>query len=313
MFNSSVTFSGSAPGISGAPILPGGSGSNDYIDGFVRPDISGSTDGLTWNWSYLNDSQYDPANGGSLAFTSSIRKTALASTFRNRDNPDSSLGFEVFADLELGEIGGSSSKITWGTHFGFHYANLNSGEAATSTGRATTTTTVDRYPLEGVIPPLAPYTGSFNGPGPLLESNATSSSSVVPGKAFINHSNDLDTDLYSFNIGPWIAFVPTERFSLQAEVGITFAFADATYKSASTTSLPGGISTSIGSHASKTDFLPGFYLGTTAAYAITRQLDVYLSARYQYLDSLSIRTTNSRAELSFDESFILSTGLRFSF
>lgn len=310
MFNSSVAFSGRSPGINGAPPLGTGPVFDEYDDGFVRPDISGDTS-LTTNWSYLNDSQYDPADGGSLAFTSSARNGALPSAFRSEDEADGELGFEVFADLTLGRIGGPNAKTSWGIHFGFHYADLDADEASSSS--AGTTRSVDRFPLGGVIPPLAPYTGSFTGPGPLLDTNATRITTTLPGGASVARSNELDADLFSLNVGSWIAFAPTEKFSLQAQAGFTLAFADATYRSASSTSLPGGNSAAIGSRTSETKFLPGFYVGASAAYAITERLDVYLSARYQYLDSLFLGSANSRAELSFNESFILSTGLRFSF
>lgn len=310
LFNSSATFSNRSPAIVGAPRVPSGAVFGDYDDGFVRPDISGSSS-LTTNWRYIDDSQYDPANGGSLAYTSSAAGGALPSFSRGDDDADGEIAFEIFAEIELGRIGGPSSPAAWGMHFGFHYADLDATESGVASGTATRT--VDHFPLDGVIPPLAPYTGSFAGPRPLLGTNATRSTVMVPGGATISRSNDLQTDLFSLSLGPWISYAPSQRFQLRGNAGITLAFADSTYKSVATTFLPSGASASTASRASDTSLLPGFYVGGSAIYALNDRTAVYLSARYQYLDSLSLGTASSRAHLSFDESFIISTGLRFTF
>ncbi len=290
--------------------MPGQPVFGEYDDGYVRPDISGSTQ-LTSYWSYQNNTQFDPANGGSMSFASTAGGGALPSLSSSDDDAQGELAFEVFADLELGKIGGPSSRASWGLHFGFHYADLDASEYGNQNGTATRV--VDQFPLGGVIPPLAPYAGSFTGPGPLLATDATRGTTLVPGGARITHSNDFQADLFSLNVGPWIAYAPNDRVSIQADLGLTLAFADATYKYASTVSVPGGPSSAIAGRANESDFLPGFYIGATAAYAVNPRTELYLSARYQYLDSLNVTTPSASAALSFDESFIISAGVRFKF
>ncbi|MFC7336896.1 hypothetical protein ACFQY0_06885 [Haloferula chungangensis] len=276
----------------------------------MRPDISGLTSSTT-NWAYQDASQYDPSNGGTLAFTSTAAGGALPSLSYGEDDPDGELAFEIFAEIELGRIGGSSSAMTWGMHVGFHYADLDSSEAGVA--RGTATQIVDRFPLGGVIPPLAPYSGSFTGPGPLLDTRATRSSASIPGGSLVSRSNDLHTNLFTLNLGPWISYHPSERFQLRAELGLSLALADSTYKYASTTSLASGSSASTSGRVNDHSVLPGFYIGAMTSYALSEQTGLYLSARYQYLDSVTINTSSASADLSFDEAFIISAGLIFNF
>ncbi len=201
-------------------------------------------------------------------------------------------------------------KATWGFQGRFHYGHLdigNSNRLGAVSHRVT-----DNFPLDGVIPPLAPYNGSFTGPGPLMGADPVRSEVFLAGGASVFGSRDLEADLFALSAGPWLALPVNERLTLHAEAGLTLAVIDGSYEHRSLTVLPGA-SASYSADGSETSVLPGFYAGLSAFYALNEQWDVYAHGRYQYLDDFSVRAGSSRAELIFDESFVVSLGVRFKF
>lgn len=309
LLNTSADFIGSTPAIAGEPGSVSGPVFGDYDDGFVRPDISGDM-ALTSNWAYLDDAQYDPSGGGSLAFSRSAGG-ALPGVLTSGDDPDDELGIELFAERQLGVLGGPGSRTTWGLHLGFHLSDLDA--SAAGMGTTATTVTTDRFPLGGVIPPAAPFEGSITGPNALLGTGATRSTSTVPGGASTSNRHELNVQLFSFNAGPWVAWELDDRWAVEAGAGVTVALADATYRYSSSTTLPGGSSSASSARGGETEVLTGLYAGASVIYKINSQWDVYASARFQYLDSLSVSTGTSRAEVSFDEAFVVGAGVRYKF
>lgn len=98
----------------------GGGQNYQYDDGYVGVDASGNAGGLTSNWGYDNDQQYNPANGGSLGLS-------LSNSLTNGsvdDSEDFSPGLEVLGECDLGtvqflSVGGR--KAVWGVKVGFAY------------------------------------------------------------------------------------------------------------------------------------------------------------------------------------------------
>lgn len=286
-------------------LKPLGGGRNyHYDDGFVRVDSSGNTKNLTWNWSYENSSQYQPANSGSIDL-SITNSQADAST---EERGDGSLGTEVFALREMSEVSlpiPKASPATWGLRLGFgfnHVGIRNGGDISTSL-----VTTTDSFRLDGVVPPGAPYIGSFGGPGPLLDDRPIRT--VSETTAMVSGDRGIDVDLGVLNFGSYLSVPVHPKLELMAEAGASVGIASGSYEFSSVTTVGGlGAQTESGKDT-QTRLLPGLYAGFAAIYQINDEWSAYAAARYQFLDSMDFDSKGTRASLSFDSAFVLSLGV----
>jgi hypothetical protein len=141
-----------------------------YNDGFVGVDRSGNAGGQTWNWGYHNASQ---VSGDTLA----MHATSATSGGSQTVTDDPNLGFEASFVRDLGhETWGG-----WGVKAAFGYTAMDFHSSAPLTGHGEVVT--DTSQLGGVRPPAAPYTGSFNGPGPVINSTPTRCADPGGGEA----------------------------------------------------------------------------------------------------------------------------------
>lgn len=278
----------------------------NYDDGFVRVDSSDNLGDKTWNWGYDNDTQ---VNGGSMDFSISN------SVANGRTDEDSSadLGVELFAYYDMGAVaipGLKERGATWGFRGGLHYARINVD--SNDTVAADLTTLTDSFALDGVIPPPAPYQGSFGGPGPLLN-DSPSRTITTGGQALVAGSRHLDVHLTTFNFGTYLQVPVARKFDLMFEAGVSAAISSGEYEFNSATTAPGlGTQTSSGS-ASDTTVLPGFYLGLGGTYQLNDSWSIQAAGRYQYMDEFDLGANGSNASLSFDSAFVLSIGALYSF
>jgi hypothetical protein len=291
-------------------LQPLGSGiARTYDNGYVRIDSSGNLGGQTWNWSYQNNAQYNPAGTGSINYSIT---NSLANA-RTDEEGGAKPGVELFAYYDMGATGfkGLGGRpATWGFRAGLQYSRIALGNSDLLTTGLTTTT--DSFDLGGTIPPLAPFFGNASGPGPLLGDSPTRST-VVGGTGLVAGSRQLDVDLTFLNLGSYLEIPLTEKLNLLVEAGVSLGMASGSYDFQSATTLAGlGTQFSRGSDSS-TDFLPGLYLGLGATYKINDSWSILGSGRYQYLQSYDLGANGSQASLSFDSAFVLSISGVYSF
>jgi hypothetical protein len=292
------------------PTQPLGGGVDyNYDDGFVRVDSSDNLGGETWNWGYENASQYDPSGLGSIDYTLT---RSLADGSAEEDG-GGEMGVQLSAYYSMGAVTLPALEkhgATWGFRGGFNYNHVDMDSR--STVSASTTTVTDRFNLGGTIAPTAPYSGSFNGPGPLI-GDAPSRTFGSGASALVSGSRELDVHLSVFSVGSYLEFPVRPNFSLMLEGGLSAGIASGSYDFLSKTSISGlGTSTSSGSD-SQTSVLPGFYLGLEAIYQLNKNWGIQAGGRYQYMDELELESNGSSATLSFDSAFILSIGTVYSF
>lgn len=207
-----------------------------YNDGFVRQDAGTASDGSTWNWGYDNPGQ---VQGNQLVYQAtgfrSIRGDVVnapaTGPSRNRDLEGISphLQFDARSPQRLGlfRVGFSAALDFVKTDRSLHFSNFS----ARQTRDDYRLDYEDRYDLDGVIPPLAPYQGSFGGPGPVIN-NLPSSRGIVPvliGSETADFSNAVfsSIDLNALNL----AFGPTlslehGRFDFALSAGLTLNIYD---------------------------------------------------------------------------------------
>ena len=292
-----------------SPFTPqpvGGGVDYDYDDGFVHVDSSNNLGGKTWNWGHNSDTQ---VNGGSIDFSI----TNSVANARTDEDSSAKGGVELYTYYDMGAVaipGLRERGATWGFRGGLHYAHINVDSNNTiSSGLSTLT---DRFNLDGVIPPLAPYVGSFGGPGPLL-GDSPSRTITTGGKALVAGSRHLDVDLTTFTFGTYLEVPVAQRFDLMFEAGVSAAVAAGSYDFESSTTATGlGTQASSGSD-SDSSVLTGFYLGVGGTYQLSDKWSIQAAGRYQCMEDFELGGNGSNASLSFDSAFVLSLGALYSF
>jgi hypothetical protein len=230
-----------------------------------------------------------------------------------KEDGDTASGFEAYTYFDMGAATFPQLKdlgATWGFRGGLHYAHVDVNNNATL--NSGTFVLTDRFKLGGVTPPAAPYTGSFNGPGPLINDSPTRST-AAGAAALVAGSRELDVHLTTLSFGSYLEMPLCPKFSVLFEGGLNAAIASGDYDFQSTTAIAGlGSKKSSGSD-SDTRILPGAYLGLSGVYQLTPSWAIQASGRYQYLDDFTLQDNGSEAELSFGSAFILSLGASYSF
>src|SRR3954465_14599669 len=166
--NFKAAFGGS-PAVNPGPAVAGAD--HTYNDGYVLTDISGNAGGVTWNWGYRNGSQNPPAGVGNTAsmLFHAIQFDSPSAAANNKSvTDDPQYGGELIYQRLMGRFPSSGR---WGLELALGYTDLDIRDNRSATGAATLTT--DTFPLNGVLPPLPPYSGTFQGPGPLLGDTPT--------------------------------------------------------------------------------------------------------------------------------------------
>jgi hypothetical protein len=279
----------------------GGGVNRIYDDGFVRVDSSGDAGGQTWNWGYQPGAQLQ---GGTLILHGS--SSPVISTLSQNDDPNP--GF----DLAFGRRFGKAPGGQWGLQGAFDFTTLSihNNQPLVSMG----TFISDAYSLGGVIPPNAPYAGSFNGPGPLLGDTPTRT--TTPEMVFISGQRTLDAQVYVLRGGPYYEFSFGNRWSGRLGGGLALAVADTKYSfnSVNITTSAGGVQTAYNVGSSEgAEFQAGGYLEGKLLYAMTVRTSLFAGAQYECLGTFSRNAGNEQAQLDMSNSVYVLFGVQLSF
>lgn len=289
---------------------PVGAGAR-FDDGFVLPDSSGSTTD-TWHWGYQNSTQV-VNNGTQLEFHRLDNSPRPGSFDLGGGNP--LLGGEIVLGFEAFRFDWGRKEARFGVELGYTYLPYSSSGSARLTTTATNTTTL--HNLDGVIPPPSPYSGPFNGPGPLLPLTPA----VVPPVSVTDTGTGavdsaFDVNLHALRFGLWIDYPLTKKISLTGAFGYSAVYADGelrltesiTFANGNIPSLPTATTLT-----SKTDWLQGFYLEMRANWHFTKSLSAFVGAEARYQTDFEIQATDRRGQLEFGFGFGATAGVQFEF
>jgi hypothetical protein len=265
-FNTSRTIPGAlSPGVD-----------HVYDDGYVRVDSSHNAGGLTWNWGYENAAQ---VVADTLEFHS-IQSAAKESA------DEAQYGLELTYQRLLGRF---FSRGVWGFEGAFTYTDLDLHSERSPAGAASLIT--DSFPLNGALPPNAPYHGTFNGPGPLLGDTPTRT--VATDTQTFASEHRLSGHLFGFRFGPVVEWNFSRAFSVALSGGIALAPAMIDYDFSESITLQGGQTFSTRGHSTKTDLLYGHYVTALLRYSFTDHWSIYGGGQFQSLNDLE-QTTGTR-------------------
>jgi len=276
----------------------GGGVNRSYADGYVNVDSSGNTGHQTWNWGYQNASQVQ----GSTLTMHSVSSTVIGTLSRNDDpNP----GFDLAFGRHLGTVLGGK----WGLQGAFDFTTISIHDSQPGIGTATSIS--DAYSLGAVIPPQAPYAGSFNGPGSLLGDTPirTMSSTTV----LITGQRTLDAQVLAFRAGPYYEFPFGKRWSGRLGGGLVLAVADTQYTFNETVAFGNGMVFKNSGSGSGTELRAGGYLEGKLLFAFTPDTSLFAGAQYENLGTFSRTAGSEQAQLDMSSSVYVLFGVQFSF
>jgi hypothetical protein len=301
-FNLSADFQDNAGFASAAAIGPatGGGLNRTYDDGFNQVDITGNAGGQTWNWGY-NDASQLPDNDTVVMSSSVIDPAAPI----NGAKDDPHHGFELGYSRHCGHIG----PVRWGLEAAAGWMSVNLGDARALT--ATTTRTVDAYPLGGIIAPVAPYAGTFAGPGPLIGDSPTRT--VTPGLATIAGQREVEAQLFSVRLGPMLEIPLTAGLTFNLGGGFAFTYVDGEFSYQETATVPGASPRFRSGSDSRTDALVGGYLSGGLAWQLSPQWSAFAGAQFVHTGNARFTAGDRSATLRLGSSVFVTAGLGFSF
>lgn len=283
------------------PGPPTGGVSHNYDDGYVRRDSSGNAGGRTWNWGYNDSSQIV---GDTIEYHKIDSPTLPSSISTSSD--DAYLGMELVYQRLAGTF---MSGGGWGFEAAFSYHDIDIQDERSGAGAGTLLT--DIFGLNGIVPPNAPYGGTFNGPGPVI--GDTPSRTGTGETVSFASDHHLQGQMFGFRFGPFVEWNFNRRFSVALSGGLALAPALIDYDFEETVAVDSGFTTSARGSSSKTDLLYGNYVGGVVRFQLNEQWGVYASAQYQTLNEWEHTVNNRTAQLDPGSTFYGVAGVTWRF
>jgi len=276
-----------------------GSGDHEYDDGYVRMDPGTSINGDTWYWGYTDAGQ---VSGDSIWFHSDLgveQSSSVDDSVSSGDWSEDGIS-EPALYIEAERLMYIDESVALGIVLNVMYSSLSvSDEHSTFSASRNVTqyhvTISDRYDLDGMIPPSAPYSGSYDGPGPLLEAtpdehieHRTPLRSGTEMKNMIREK--LDADLWTIGLGmSAVRDAGAFSFSIEGGPSMNVVQTDASYDEWLTGGASGTESTIREWHdsAAETEIVFGMFGQIEISWNFTERLQVGLVGRYDWLETIN--------------------------
>lgn len=274
-----------------------------YDDGYNLLDSAGNAGGLTWNWGYSGASGQLPGNDTLVMHSSSSAATAAS---KDRDG-DPQHGFELAINHRLG----TAENASWGVEFAFNFTDITVKDSQKLS--APVQQIQDAYSLGGIVPPLAPYSGSFGGPGGMISDSPNRTTATIPDGASITGHRDIDANLFGWRLGPYVDVPLGRSFFLTLSGGLSVAYITSDFNFNNTVSISGLGSVNHAGSTSDSDWLVGAFLGGTLSWKVTEAFSVFGGAQYQYAGDFAQSVSGATAHLDLSATIFVSAGLSYSF
>lgn len=291
--------------VSMTPQTPQQAGS--YDNGFVQPDISGTASGLTWNWAYQDAGQVS----GDFVNYERYSNLPHAGVFTSGSD-DPMLGGEVIWGVEFGRFDVGTKEFAWGVEIGYSFTPFKVSNSSTAAG------TVDylaaSHSLGGIVPPVAPYQGTFEGPGPVIGLNPASST-AISSAATSTFEGTLESDLHLMKIGFWVEMPLTKSLSASLSLGYSSVLADTDFVFSEAITIANGSIPAVGVanvSTGATEWQGGFYGQLRANWQFSKRIGAYVSGDYQYNSNFGFSDAGREVTLNLHSTYGASLGLIFS-
>ena len=283
-----------------------------YDDGFVRTDISGNAGGQTWFWGYNDPSQL--AGIGTATPTLSLHSApSLADQATRRSEESVQSGFSLSYSRVLHQWEIRPGRVAaFGVSGSFGYTDLHLRDAGLMTGTVPLTT--DTYNLDpNLLPPPAPFAGTFVGPGGLIPDNPNGGRVTVPVAATASLINRLEGGVYAFSFGPFGEVPLTDRVFANFSAGLAVAAIDRTYTYSELATAFGAPAVSRSGSTHAVDWLVGATVQTGLEWTLTDHWSVGLAGQFQFLGHTEQTVQGKTARLNLSTAISALVSLNYGF
>jgi hypothetical protein len=271
-----------------------------YTNGYVLTDISGNMGGQTWNWGYSNATQIS----GNTILMSTLEPDVNAESPNGLNSGDISWGWELTYDRELG----SSGNWHYGVEGAINYTTVSFNDSSTFSGLVNQVTDAFAF-TPGTTPPTAPYQGTFNGPGFLIGSTPSSSTSTVVGNSVITGHRQFDSDIWGVRLGPYVEYSLTDKLDISLSAGLAAGLLVNSASWNETIFISGNqAGTSVGSGDS-TGTVWGGYVSANVAWEFTSHWTVEGGVQFQDLGKYQQDVGSRAVELDLSKSLFVKLGV----
>jgi hypothetical protein len=97
----------------------------------------------------------------------------------------------------------------------------------------------DAFALGGITPPVAPYAGTFNGPGPLIGDSPERTVTTIASVASVTSQEQLEGQFYQLRLGPYLEIPMTQHAAICLGGGVAGAVVHASFEFSETASATG--------------------------------------------------------------------------
>jgi len=281
----------------------------NYDDGYVLTDISGNAGGQSWYWGYDNASQ---VSGNTISFDHSTA-AANASSSSGRADSSTNPGFELDYERQLGTKD-NWHNLRYGLDSAVNFVPISINNS--SAFGATVTKQTDVYSFTpGTTPPTAPYQGSFQGPGFVINVPRTSTTTTLYPNATVSSQDHFSANLWGFHLGPYveIPFGEKEQFTLSLVGGFAFGLLSANDSWKQTVAVPGNNNISSQGGGDDVGFLWGGYVGLGADYQISDHWGIVGGVQFQDLGTYDRNFGGREVNLDLSKSLLVQVGISYNF
>lgn len=277
----------------------------NYDNGYVLPDVSGSGDGQTWYWGYDDSSSQVDSTANTILLSRSMGTATLSSP----EMDDPSIGMELTYTHELG----FTDNFRFGFEGALNFMNIDLGGSGSYNIRGTRTT--DAYAFTpGTTPPSGSYEGTFNGPGFVISSTPSSSTTTMAGSiGTASGSRDFEGNLWGARLGPYAEFYLNDDVSVSLSGGLAVGWLNSSVSWNESLVFNNGSSVVDTGSGDDNALLVGGYLAANLYWRISEHWSAAGSLQFQSLGNYDESFGTRRVELDLSQSFLFSLGASYDF
>ena len=271
----------------------------NYNNGYVLTDVSGSAGGQTWNWGYDSASQIV---GNTIQMTRST-STLNNSISAGQEYHDASFGGELVFAHQFGVI----ANTRWGLQAAANYLYVSLKDATPLQGNISQVT--DSYSFaSGTTPPGAPYQGTFNGPGYLIGSTPSASSTTTTAVT-VTGRRDFTAHVFGFHVGPYVELPVLDHIDLSLSAGLATAAVYGSGNWNETVTLGGSGPVSSSGSGQNVDMVYGGYANAGLSWQFSKRWSLEAGAQYQNLGFYNHTFGGRGIELDLHHYIVVSLGV----
>jgi hypothetical protein len=293
-----------------------------YQDGFVRQDPGTPYDGSTWHWGYQRNEQIANETLMLQAYTgkeSRFTRHELMLPGTGIDGSESGTGPFIEVAKTLHRTDTWSAGLSLSAFFVPFSARSSTSTFQVDQSLTTyTIDTTDRYNVSEIIPPAAPYAGSYEGPGPLISNTPDSRHTTrrTASQRNVSHRNVIDQslDINHTSIALGVRADAThQRLVLSTTIGPTLNWVEINGKRTELLNETSqGVTTTMArqhDQASDDTLAIGAFVQAGAALKLTTHSQLAVHGRYDFLESLNGIIGPSQYEVDLSGYALIATWL----